>query len=85
MKYKVILLPRAEKALDKLSAKLRMEILIRIKRLEDDPRPPNVKKMKGRNNEWRIRYSKYRIVYEIHDDRLLVNIIEIDHRKDIYR
>jgi mRNA interferase RelE/StbE len=53
--------------------------------LASNPRPHGVKKLQGDENLWRIRVGAYRIVYEIHDDRLVVLVIRIGDRKDIYR
>ena len=53
--------------------------------LATEPRPPSVVKMQGDPNLWRIRVGDYRIVYEIHDGRVLILVLKIGHRKDIYR
>lgn len=54
--------------------------------LSDDPRPPGVVKLKGiEPAAWRLRVSNYRIVYEIHDDQLLVLVINLGPRGEIYR
>ena len=42
-------------------------------------------KLAGDDNLWRIRIGNYRVVYEIHDDRLLVLVLRVAHRKDVYR
>ncbi len=55
-----------------------------LRALEENPRPPGVKKLRGRENEWRIRVGDYRIVYEIHDRILLVIVIRIRHRSKAY-
>jgi mRNA interferase RelE/StbE len=51
--------------------------------LIDNPRPHGVKKLKGRDG-YRIRVGNYRIIYEVYDDQLIIDIIAIGHRKDIY-
>jgi mRNA interferase RelE/StbE len=51
--------------------------------LADDPRPKGCKKLKGRDG-YRIRTGNYRIIYEIFDTELLIDVIAIGHRKDIY-
>ena len=55
-----------------------------IQRLGNDPRPPGCKKLIGRD-AWRIREGRFRIIYEIHDGRLLVMVIHVGDRKEIYR
>lgn len=51
--------------------------------LADNPRPNGYKKLKGRDG-YRIRVADYRIIYDIFDDILLVEVIDLRHRKDIY-
>ncbi|WP_373510743.1 type II toxin-antitoxin system RelE/ParE family toxin [Thiocapsa sp.] len=52
--------------------------------MADEPRPRGVKKLGGRN-AWRIRVGDYRILYEIHDERLLILVVDVRHRREIYR
>lgn len=49
------------------------------------PRPKDCLKLEGTDNEYRIRVSSYRVIYEIHDDKLIVTVIAAKHRKDIYK
>jgi mRNA interferase RelE/StbE len=53
--------------------------------LEDNPRPPGCKKLVGEENAWRIRVGNYRVLYEIKDRVLIVHVVEIGHRKDVYK
>ena len=48
------------------------------------PRPPGCKKLKGRD-AYRIRIGEYRVIYEIHDDVLIVLIIRVAHRREAYK
>jgi mRNA interferase RelE/StbE len=84
MNYTVELLPAAVRQLRRLPAAARARIVARVAELETDPRPPGVVKL-AHEELWRIRVGDYRIVYEIHDDRLLVLVVRIGHRKDVYR
>ena len=59
-------------------------ILRRIEALKDDPRPPGSERLAGREY-YRIRQGVYRILYEIHDDVLLVVVIKVQHRSEVYR
>jgi mRNA interferase RelE/StbE len=52
--------------------------------LRSEPRPPDVKKLKGREG-WRIRVGDYRVIYSITDKELLVLVVRIGHRSEIYR
>jgi mRNA interferase RelE/StbE len=82
-KYTVSLSRKAQKQLDKLSDKTAEPIFEAIQNLADNPRPYGYKKLKGRNG-CRIRVGDYRVIYEIFDRVLLIDIINLGHRKDIY-
>jgi len=82
-KYTIQLSRKAEKQLDKLSNHIAEPILEAIGALSSEPRPSGCKKLKGRDG-YRIRQGKYRIIYDVFDDVLVVDIITIGHRKDIY-
>ncbi|ASU85178.1 type II toxin-antitoxin system RelE/ParE family toxin [Nocardiopsis gilva YIM 90087] len=56
-----------------------------IDALTHAPRPPGVKKLVGGRGEYRIRVGHYRIVYELHDDVLVIEVISLGHRREIYR
>lgn len=56
-----------------------------VQSLSEDPRPSGVRKLKGAERSYRIRSGDYRIVYEIQDDALIVVIVRVRHRKDVYR
>ena len=84
-RYEVVLSPKAEKQLDELPTPLRRRITEAIEGLESKPRPHGVKKLTGAENLWRIRVGDYRIVYTIEDDRLIVLVVKIGHRRKIYR
>lgn len=82
-KYTVYLSNRARKELDKLSDSLAKPILSAIANLAEDPRPKGCKKLRGREG-YRIRTGNYRVIYEIFDSQLIVDVIALGHRKDIY-
>lgn len=82
-KYTVSLSKRAQKQLDKLSDAVAEPVFHAIEKLGDNPRPHGCKKLKGRN-AYRIRIGDYRVIYEIMDSTLLVDVIDLGHRKDIY-
>ena len=83
-KYKILLTKTARKQLDKLPDDITVSIIAQFEQLAINPRHPNNKKLTGRN-AFRLRKGDYRIIYEIRDDILVVMIIGIGHRKDIYR
>jgi mRNA interferase RelE/StbE len=59
-------------------------ILERIRAIAENPRPPGCEKLSGRDR-YRVRQGVYRIVYEIADTELIVLIVKIGHRGDVYR
>jgi mRNA interferase RelE/StbE len=85
MRYEIILKPAAEKSLDSIPRPARRRIADALEELREDPRPRGVVKLSGAENLWRIRIGDYRAVYEIHDDRLIVLVFRVAHRKDVYR
>jgi len=82
-KYTTILSKKARKQLDKLSDNIANPIIDAIAILEDNPRPHGCKKLTDRPG-YRIRQGDYRIIYEIFDHVLVIDVIAIGHRKDIY-
>jgi mRNA interferase RelE/StbE len=85
MKYEVIIKPSAEKSLDRLSSKLRFRIVNALEELRENPRPRGVVKLSGTDDLWRIRIGSYRVVYAIDDERLIILVVRVAHRKDVYR
>jgi mRNA interferase RelE/StbE len=67
----------ARKELESLPARLQVRILRAAEALVDDPRPRGCKKLKGSEDAYRIRVGDYRVVYEIHDDEVVVLIIRV--------
>ena len=84
MAYEIRLTSRARKELASLPRAARTRVARRIDALANDPRPIGVVKMKG-TTSYRIRVGVYRIIYDIYDQFLLVEVIRVDHRKDVYR
>lgn len=81
--YTILILPSAQKQLDKLPGAVATRIEDKMMELEQDPRPPGCKKLKGRD-AYRIRIGDYRVIYEINDGRLIVTVITIGHRREVY-
>ncbi|YAG10111.1 Plasmid stabilization protein [Nostoc sp. DSM 114167] len=73
------------KQLKKIPSELQERIQIKIDDLATEPRPNGVKKLKGKENAYRIRIGDYRVIYDIFDDLLVVNVVEVGHRKNIYK
>ena len=84
-RYRILIKSSAAKEIEKISnRKDRRRVVARIQSLADDPRPPGCEKLSGQDR-YRVRQGVYRIVYSIHDDRLLVHVVKLGHRKDIYK
>ncbi len=82
-KYIAVLSKKAQKQLDKLSDNIAEPILEAIAELEENPRPQGYKKLKDRVG-YRIRTGDYSIIYNIFDKELVIDVIALGHRKDIY-
>ncbi len=82
--YRVRVERKAQKELAKIPEPYYTNIKRAILALASDPRPAGCKKMKGRR-AYRIRIADYRVIYEVQDAILLVNVIELGDRKDVYR
>jgi mRNA interferase RelE/StbE len=81
--YTVLILPSAQKQLSKLPSTIATRIEDKLLELEHDPRPPGCKKLRGRD-AWRIRIGDYRAIYEIDDGRLVVTVVAVGHRREVY-
>lgn len=77
--------PAAVRQLRKLDPTSRRRIQAALELLADQPRPSGAKKLVGGEGEWRLRTGDIRIVYEIHDDVLIVLVIAVGHRREIYQ
>jgi len=83
--YDVFIKPSALRELESVgSRKLRRNLAEHIQALADNPRPPGCKKLAG-GDQYRIRRGAYRVVYSIEDERRIVLVVKIGHRKDVYR
>ena len=83
-KYQIIIKKVALKELKKLPKQEIARISKLIKSLSDEPRPRGCKKLKSYDNLWRVRSGNYRVIYGIEDKILIVEVMEIGDRKDIY-
>jgi mRNA interferase RelE/StbE len=85
MSYVVIISKSVQKQIDSLPNDFVERVIEKIQNLASEPRPDGVVKLKGSDNEYRIRVGDYRIRYEIDDENQLVKILQCKHRKDVYR
>lgn len=84
MSYVVDLGP-VRKDLRALDDKTRRRVLRAVITLEANPRPPGAKKLRGDSELWRVRVGDYRILYSIEEARLVVLVVRIGHRREVYR
>lgn len=85
MTYRIAYQPGAQKQLGRLPTVMQTRVAAAIDALANDPRPHGCKKLRNRANQYRIRIGDYRVVYSIYDALVTVEVVDIDHRKDIYR
>ena len=83
--YKVLISGSAEKSLKRLPHSALPQIISAIQALSQNPRPFGCRKLAGQEDIFRIRVGTYRIIYEILDGTLVIHILKIGHRKDVYR
>jgi mRNA interferase RelE/StbE len=80
------MMPAARKALADLPKRDQVRVDQRIQSLADHPRPHGSIPLKGTNRSlWRLRVGDFRVLYKIEDDRLIVIVIDIGNRRDVYR
>lgn len=84
MNYEIEILRVAQKQLAKIDRKDQPTILEAVRNLAKQPRPVGCVKLSGRD-AWRIRVGSYRVLYEIHQNRLIILVVAIGNRKDVYR
>ncbi len=83
--YHVDIARRAVKALAALPRREQQRIRAAIDLLADNPRPPGCVAMTGEAHAYRVRVGDYRIIYEVLEDRLVVQVVRVGHRRDVYR
>lgn len=85
MKYTVIISRPAQKVIERLETDLFNRIVKKLKILEDNPRPHGSEKLTGEADVYRVRVGDWRIVYQIRDRELIVLVVKIAHRREVYR
>jgi len=82
--YRIVFKKSVSKDLNKIPKKDVERILAAIQNLANDPRPPQSKKLSGQER-YRLRQGDYRILYAIEDDKLIVCVVRVGNRRDVYR
>ncbi len=83
-RYTVEFTTAAAREVRKLDPQTRRRVLAGIGALETDPRPAGVRKLTGFEDAWRIRIGDYRVLYEIADNKVLVTVFRVAHRREVY-
>lgn len=84
MAYQLLIEKKAKKQLAKISEPEFSRIVEAIEKLAFEPRPTGAKKLSGRDG-YRIRVGNFRVIYNIQDKKLVILVLEIGHRKDVYK
>jgi mRNA interferase RelE/StbE len=84
--YRVLIKASAAKEIEAVDPKKdRQRIVAAIRSLADNPRPPGCEKLAGEDDRYRIRVGRYRLIYLVGDGELVVVVVRVGHRKDVYR
>jgi mRNA interferase RelE/StbE len=83
--YNIEWRPSTKKELKRISKAEVHRIIQAVEGLSDQPRPPGSRKLSGSDSTYRIRIGNHRVIYEIHDDVILIEVVKVGHRKDVYR
>lgn len=83
-RYRVEFTAAAAREIRKLDSQIRRRILAGAAELEIEPRPHGCRKLAGYDNAWRVRIGDYRVLYEVTDELVLVTVVRVAHRRDVY-
>ena len=82
--YRLFIKPSAVKDIEALPKKDRGRVVAKVQSLASDPRPPGCEKLSGHEFH-RLRQGNYRILYAVHDTDLVIVVIKVGHRREVYR
>ncbi len=85
MSYNIVITKKAQKQIKSLPKFIANNVSKRISELANDPTPYDSKKLKADENAYRIRVGDYRVLYEIYKQELIIKVVRVAHRKDVYR
>ena len=83
--YRVLIAQSAERKLKKLPVQVQRKIAAVIVSLAIEPRPYGCRKLTGTVNTYRLRVGEYRVIYDIYEREIVVTVLKISHRRDVYR
>ncbi len=84
MSYQIIIPKPVQKQLDSLPKIQRDRAIAAVRSLINEPRPTGVKKLKGYDETYRIRFGDYRVIYKVQDKELIILLLSVSHRRDAY-
>lgn len=84
MSYRFEFTPGADRQFRKLPKNVQARLTLHLDAVTQNPRPPGVEKLKGEEG-YRLRVGDYRVLYEVQDDVLLVLVVRVGHRREVYR
>jgi mRNA interferase RelE/StbE len=82
--YRVVIKKSAAKEIERIEKKDRIRIVTKIRALASDPHPHDSKKLSGQE-KYRIRQGNYQILYQVIDEELIINVVKVRHRSDVYK
>ena len=82
--YRIVIKKSAAKEIERIAKNDRIRIIEKIKSLSQDPHPTGSKKLSGQE-KYRMRQGNYRILYQVIDDELIINVVKVGHRQDVYK
>jgi len=85
MSHKIEFRPSALRSLRKLARHAQIRIGSALDALAQNPFPPGVKKLISEDNVYRIRVGDYRVIYQVESEKLLILVLKVGHRKEVYR
>jgi len=85
MAYAIEFKPAAFRQLEKLPREVQERIAVKIETLRNDPFPAGCKKLFGLPDLWRVRVGDYRVIYQVRRGMLLILVLTVGHRRDVYR
>ena len=85
MTYKIVIENKALAELATLPKKIQRQIANKIDQLATNPRPSGCKMLQKHKSLYRIRSGDYRMVYQIREKQVLILVVRIAHRKDVYK
>ncbi|MBF2046464.1 MAG: type II toxin-antitoxin system RelE family toxin [Leptolyngbya sp. IPPAS B-1204] len=85
MSYKIVISKAVQKQINALPGDIYDRVIEKLQHLLEEPRPSSVVKLKGTDNEYRIRVGDYRVRYEIDDQNKTIQLLQCKHRREVYR